>query len=110
MVDGRGRILSTGYNGSPQGYPHCFAVCGPHPEPPCVFSIHAEINALLYADNREPEKTLYVTTSPCRSCALAIANAGIIRVVIGEPYRNDEGLKILELGAIPYEFCTVAHL
>jgi dCMP deaminase len=107
VVDRRGRILGTGYNGSPEGYPHCEALCGPLPEPPCRWSVHAEINALLFSDNREPDKTLYVTASPCRQCALAIANAGVTRVVIGEPYRSEEGLMVLRTGHIPYEFLAV---
>jgi dCMP deaminase len=107
VVDQRGRILSTGYNGSPEGYPHCEELCGPVVDAPCRWSVHAEINALLFADNREADKTLYVTTSPCQQCALAIANAGVARVVVGEPYRTDEGLEVLRLGGIPYVFLAV---
>ena len=103
VVDDRGRILSTGYNGSPQGYPHCEDLCGPNPPGPCQWSVHAEINALLFAENRQPHKTLYVTTAPCRQCALAIANAGIDRVVIAEPFRHREGLDVLETGGIHWE-------
>lgn len=110
VVDHRGRILSTGYNGSPEGYPHCEELCGLLASAPCRWSVHAEINALLFAENREPNKTMYVTTSPCRQCALAIANAGIGRVVILEPYRNEEGLDVLDQGAIPYEFLDPATL
>lgn len=106
VVDQAGRILSTGYNGSPQGYPHCETLCGPNPQTPCEWSVHAEINALLFAENREPDKTLYVTASPCRQCALAIANAGIARVVIGSSYRTEEGLSVLLRGNIPFEFLT----
>lgn len=104
VVDRRGRILSTGYNGSPEGYPHCEELC-PHPESdPCRWSVHAEINALLFAENREPNKTLYVTTSPCRPCALAIANAGVARVVMAEPYRDGGGLEVLARGGIQADF------
>jgi dCMP deaminase len=108
MVDARGRILSTGYNGSPDGYPHCDTLCGEAVEAPCQWSVHAEINALLFSDNRSPDKTLYVTTAPCRQCALAIANAGVARVVLGEPYRLEDGLRVLERGGIPYEFLAVS--
>lgn len=104
VVDRAGRILSTGYNGSPERYPHCEELCGPDPPGPCQWSVHAEINALLFAENRQPEKTLYVTAAPCRQCALAIANAGVARVVIGSPYRTEEGLEVLRRGRIPYEF------
>jgi dCMP deaminase len=103
VVDARGRIMSTGYNGSPEGYPHCAELCGDDIAGPCQWSVHAEINALLYADNRSPDKTLYVTTAPCRQCALAIANAGVARVVLGEPYRLEDGLMVLDRGGIPHE-------
>lgn len=96
VVDRRGRILSTGYNGSPEGYPHCGDL-GCNRDQACQWSVHAEINALLFAENREPEKTLYVTTAPCRACALAIANAGFRRVVIGEPFRAEEGVSGLDV-------------
>ncbi len=103
VVDQQGRVLSTGYNGSPQGYPHCAALCGEHPPAPCQWSVHAEINALLFAENRAVDKTLYVTTAPCRACALAIANAGVARVVIAEPFRHRDGLDVLDQGRIPWE-------
>jgi len=96
LVDSRGRILSTGYNGSPGGYAHCQDL-GCDTQQPCQWSVHAEINALLFAENREPDKTIYVTTAPCRTCALAIANAGVSRVVIGEWFRPEEGVSGLEV-------------
>lgn len=104
VVDAFGRILSTGYNGSPERYPHCETLCGAGTETPCRWSVHAEINALLYSENRQPGKTLYVTAAPCRQCALAIANAQVSRVVIGEPFRSEEGLEVLKMGGIGYEF------
>lgn len=72
--------------------------------------MHAEINALLFAENRQPHKTLYVTTAPCRQCALAIANAGIDRVVIAEPFRHREGLAVLEAGGIHWEIAGESPL
>jgi len=110
VVDRLGRILSTGYNGSPEAYPHCETLC-PDPEhTPCRWSVHAEINALLFAENREPQKTLYVTTGPCRSCALAIANAGVSRVVMGEPYRDPGGIEVLDQGGIRHEYLAPDRL
>jgi len=106
VVDRRGRILSTGYNGSPEGYPHCEELCPAPDAEPCRWSVHAEINALLFAENREPDKTLYVTTSPCRACALAIANAGVRRVVMGEAYSDPGGLEVLQQGGIRTEFLS----
>jgi dCMP deaminase len=54
-------ILSTGYNGSIRGMPHCARIAG---------------------------ASIYVTASPCWSCFKMIANAGLTRVVFGEFYRD----------------------
>jgi deoxycytidylate deaminase len=50
-------------------------------------SVHSEINAFIRADaNRLASGTAYVTSCPCFSCAKALSNAGLLRVVcrIGE--------------------------
>jgi deoxycytidylate deaminase len=78
---------------------------------PCQWSVHAEINALLFSPNREPQKTLYVTTAPCRACALAIANAGVSRVVVATTYRPEEGpsgLAVLERGGIQVDHLALS--
>ncbi|MGB2791307.1 MAG: deaminase [Candidatus Moraniibacteriota bacterium] len=47
----------------------------------CV-TIHAEINALLFADRRDfSGGTIYVTSVCCWDCGKAIANSGLKRVV-----------------------------
>lgn len=47
-------------------------------------SVHAEMNALMHSDRSSREGgTIYVTGAICWACAKAIANSGIIRVVIG---------------------------
>ncbi len=84
------RIRSTGYNGPPSGYGHCDAGACPRAvtETPRSFgydncvAIHAEANALLFADHEDRERaTLYTTHAPCFSCAKLIANSGVTEVV-----------------------------
>jgi deoxycytidylate deaminase len=55
----------------------------------CV-SIHAEMNAIAYADRSSMEGgTMYVTSTVCWSCAKVIANSGIRNVVmVGDPEHN----------------------
>ena len=89
VVRGR-RIVSTGYNGSPSGYPHCSEGACPraasdapqgHEYELCI-AIHAEANALLFASPDERDgATLYTTGAPCFGCAKLIANSGISEVV-----------------------------
>jgi dCMP deaminase len=89
IAQGR-RIRSTGYNGPPSGYGHCDAGACPRALTEsarsfgydnCV-AIHAEANALLFADHEDRDgATLYTTAAPCFSCAKLIANSGIAEVV-----------------------------
>lgn len=92
IVDKDNRIVATGYNGPPAGLDKPFAPCiawcarattggQSNSYDDCV-SVHAEVNALIYADRSRIEGgTLYVTSVPCFSCAKAVANSGVARVV-----------------------------
>lgn len=84
-------ILSTGYNGSIRGMPHCSDVGHMMEEGHCVATIHAEANAIIQAARSGVTidgATVYVTASPCWSCFKQIANAGISRICYGEFYRD----------------------
>lgn len=84
------RIVSTGYNGSPSGHPHCSDGACPralsdspqgHDYATCI-AIHAEANALLFSGPMERRNaTLYCTGAPCFGCAKLIANSGLGEVV-----------------------------
>jgi len=85
-------ILSTGYNGSIRGLPHCSEVGHMMDEGHCVRTIHAETNAIIQAAKNGTcidSADIYVTASPCWNCFKNIANAGLVRVVYGEFYRDD---------------------
>jgi dCMP deaminase len=84
------RIVSTGYNGAPSGFPHCLDGACPraesdapqgHAYESCI-AIHAEANALLFSSPEERDgAALYSTGAPCFGCAKLIANSGISEVV-----------------------------
>lgn len=85
-------ILSTGYNGSIRGMPHCSEVGHMMEGGHCVATIHAEANAIIQAARTGVTidgATLYVTASPCWSCFKHSANAGVARICYGEFYRDD---------------------
>jgi len=85
-------ILSTGYNGSVRGLPHCDEADHMMEDGHCVRTIHAEANAIIQAavnGTRIEGGAVYVTASPCWSCFKMIANAGIQRIVFGEFYRDE---------------------
>ena len=89
-------ILSTGYNGSIKGLPHCDEAGHEMVDGHCVRTTHAEANAIVQAAKNGVEinnSAIYVTASPCYNCFKLIANAGIKTIYYGEFYRED---RILE--------------
>jgi dCMP deaminase len=108
-------ILSTGYNGSIRGMPHCSDVGHMMEDGHCVATIHAEANAIIQAARNGVTiegGTVYVTASPCWNCFKQIANAGITRILYGEFYRDqrifDVAAKIgIELVHIPLPGVTL---
>lgn len=88
------RILTTGYNGSPPGQPHCHDVGCLMLEGHCVRAIHAEQNAIIQAamygiDLRG--STCYVTSAPCVHCSKMLIAVGVKRIVFLEDYTEDLG-------------------
>ncbi len=85
-------ILSTGYNGSVRGLPHCDDAGHMMEDGHCVRTLHAEVNAIVQAAKNGAGidgATIYVTASPCWNCFKCVTNAGIERIVFGEFYRDE---------------------
>jgi dCMP deaminase len=86
------RILTTGFNGSPSGQPHCDEMGHLLVEDHCVRTIHAETNAIIQAALHGVStrgSTCYVTHFPCINCTKVLINSGIVRLVYSEEYRQD---------------------
>ncbi|EFA89265.1 MULTISPECIES: deoxycytidylate deaminase [Peptoniphilus] len=100
LVNSDHRIVSTGYNGTASGNPHCIDVGHRMRDGHCIATIHAEMNALLYcAKEGIPAKgsICYVTHFPCLNCTKALIQAGISAIYYHEAYRVDDyALEILE--------------
>jgi dCMP deaminase len=61
--------------------------------------IHAEANAILYAAKNKTDlegSTLYVTLSPCLSCARIILSVGIKKVLFLNSYAEYKGIDVDE--------------
>ena len=89
-------ILSTGYNGSIKGLPHCDEAGHEMVDDHCIRTTHAEANAIVQAAKNGVEinqSEIYVTASPCYNCFKLIANAGIKTIYYGEFYRENRILK-----------------
>jgi dCMP deaminase len=96
-------ILSTGYNGSIRGLPHCDEAGHMMEDGHCVATIHAEANAILQAARngvRIEDAEIYTTASPCWNCFKMIANSGIRRIYYGAFYRDDRIFRVAELSGI----------
>ena len=90
-------LLSSGYNGTPRGVRNCFdggcpRCAGATPSgkglDECL-CVHAEQNAICQAARygvNVSGGTIYITLSPCLTCAKLIINAGIKEVVYGGDY------------------------
>ena len=95
-------ILSTGYNGSIRGRPHCDDVGHLMEGGHCVATVHAEANAIIQAAKngvRIEGAQIYTTASPCWDCFKLILNAGIRTVYYGEFYRDERSVQVArELG------------
>ncbi len=85
-------ILSTGYNGSLRGAPHCDEAGHDMENGHCVRTVHAEANAVAQAAKngvRIDDAEIFVTASPCLTCFKLVANCGIRTVYFKEFYRDE---------------------
>jgi len=85
-------ILSTGYNGSIKGLPHCDEVGHEMVDGHCVRTTHAEANAIVQAAKNGVGingAEIFVTASPCYNCFKLIANSGIKTIYFDEFYRDE---------------------
>lgn len=110
------RLLATGYNGAPSGLRHCrdigclrekYRVPSGERHELCR-GLHAEQNAIIQAAFHGVTvrgATLYCTTHPCVICAKMIINAGIVRIVIREGYRDALAAEVLDEAGIRIEVC-----
>lgn len=106
IIAREGRMVMSGYNGPISGADHCQhevvdGVDG------CRAAVHAEANAISFAARygcATGGAEMFVTHSPCVSCAQLIVQSGIVRVVYALEYRSLEGLDLLESAGIETYF------
>ncbi len=97
IVSKGNRILSTGYNGSPEGAPHCLdsgcmrdalGIPSGHNTELC-WATHAEANAVANAARMGVSVlggTIYSTHKPCIECLKLLKNAGIKHIRYWQDY------------------------
>lgn len=110
------RIVSTGYVGSPIGLPHCDEAGhlikkviheNGSESQHCLRTNHAEINAICQAARNGISidgATLYCKLAPCHTCAKALINAGIKRIVAEKRYHQDkEAVELFKQAGLIFE-------
>ena len=113
-----GRILSTGYNGTPAGFTNCNdywngEYTSEHHEWSKTYEIHAEMNAIIWAARKGISiegATIYVTLEPCSECSKNLIASGIQRIVYAKEYEHTHSStisKFLEDNGVRIEKLTV---
>ncbi|RKX68955.1 cytidine deaminase [candidate division TA06 bacterium] len=109
------RILTTGYNGPPEGFKHCEDIGGCIRDRMGIASgqrqelsraVHAEQNAIIQAAKMGISiegSTLYVTNHPCVICTKMLINAGVQKIIFKDGYPDELSKQMLEEGAIEVE-------
>jgi dCMP deaminase len=100
-------IISDGYNGTPTGFENN---CEDEDNLTNWYVLHAEANAIMKVAASTQScagSTLYITLSPCQQCSKLIHQAGIVRVVYGETYKDTTGLEFLEKAGVKLDLLKV---
>jgi dCMP deaminase len=126
LLNAKGHVLSTGYNGVAAGRPHCNEegemICDPapdhnHPDQSCFShphaclgacspsgtnldaceAIHAEQNALLQCKDVYSIFACYCTTSPCVTCVKLLLNTGCQLIYFKDEYPQPHAKEMWEM-------------
>lgn len=105
LLDARGQVLATGYNGPASKQPHCdeHRPCPGYNEPSgegldLCEAIHAEQNALLQCRDVHIINRCYVTTAPCIHCTKMLLNTSCQEIIALGAYRHTDA-EVLWLGS-----------
>ena len=110
LVSPNHRQFSLGYNGFPKSIDDCPELLADKELKNSII-VHAEVNAVLNADQSVAGWYLYCTKTPCLSCAKLLVQSNIAKVVCPAPredssWYNDNiaALNLLKRAAIKTRF------
>lgn len=88
------KVYGIGYNGNYKGGPNC---CDRPNESGNCGCLHAEENCLLkVSESNTTKKIVFITLSPCITCAKRLINVGGVKeVYITEEHHRQEGTRLL---------------
>ena len=81
IVDNKKRIISVGFNGFPAGVDDTIT----SRDQKLRRTVHAEVNALSFANRSVEGCTVYVTHAPCSNCAAVLIQHNVGAVAFPEP-------------------------
>ena len=91
------RLAGAGFNGSPQGQPHCDDVGHLMIENHCERTLHSEENAIINTSREDlRDSTAYVVFTPCYRCVKMLINAGVKKINYMGTYSNSRGREQIE--------------
>ena len=97
LIVKRGRVISTGTNGSIEGMPSCKDEGCLMSNNHCLRTVHSEENCLLFCSQEGISvkgTVMYCTHMPCISCLKSIAQSGIIGVYFDKDYDDGYNKKL----------------
>ncbi len=113
IVSKTNRILSIGYNGTPNGFEDKYFPWereGDFLETKYPFVCHAEMNAIsnFKGDKKDLEGAkLYVTLFPCNECAKLVVQNGIKEIIyLSDKYKDTESTKASK---VMFDTCGVKY-
>jgi dCMP deaminase len=105
ILNSRGHVLATGYNGVASGLPHCNST-DTHQCPGVgsqsgtnldgCHAIHAEQNALLQCHDVHEIYAVYTTVSPCITCVKLLMNTSCQKIIFNEDYPHNASRQLWE--------------
>ena len=113
IVSKSNRILSIGYNGTPNGFEDKYFPWdrnGEFLETKYPFVCHAEMNAIsnFKGDKKDLDGSkLYVTLFPCNECAKLVVQSGIKEIIyLSDKYKETDGTKASKL---MFDTCKIKY-
>lgn len=103
-VDGRNRVIATGYNGPVANFPHCtpetcYRMANKIPSGEQLekcYAVHAEQNLIVCAGKELVDAYVVVTHQPCTTCLKMLIAAGVRQIIWKNAYPDALAMDIMQ--------------